>query len=95
MLTTERRRVPRIAAHLPVEFGSGCGQSIDLSLNGVCFETAVRMDAGMPMRLSIVLDDETVKGNVRMECIGRVVRCNSIGESFTTAVHIESFWFEH
>ena len=87
--------MPRVAAQLPVEFGSGCGQSIDLSLNGVSFETPLRMRVGTSMRLSIVLDDETVRGNVRMECIGRVVRCNSIGESFTVAVHIESFWFEH
>lgn len=94
MLSMERRRDVRVRTNLPVEFAYGRGRTYDLSVGGVSFETTVRLEAGAPIRYSLLLTGEKARQHERMECFGTVVRVTPLGDSWRIAATIDNCWFE-
>ena len=89
----ERRRNPRFRAQWPVELGAASGLTENLSLNGVFFQTNVRVSAGEELSFVVIVAEEG-QLPVRLHCTGRVVRAEQRGSLAGVAATIDTFWFE-
>jgi PilZ domain-containing protein len=86
---TERRQALRYRVALPAELDSnGTGQTRDISVSGVFFETGRSFSLGAPIRLFLIFE-----GGVRLQCEGQVVRVERSEEKTGVAVVLTSYRF--
>ena len=74
----------------PVEFDGGSGVTRDLSTTGVYFVCDQPMRVGSRVSIAIMLDDNLADMPVRMDCIGTVVRIESLGEKVGVAMKLDA-----
>ena len=87
----ERRRVPRYRLDAEIAVDDSRGRTIDLSANGVYFETAQALTIGD--QVSMVLPFEQLVPGTTVRCSGRVVRVDRRGELFGVAAVYEPVAF--
>lgn len=87
----ERRRVPRYRLDAEIAVDDASGRTIDLSSNGVYFETARAFTIGD--QVSLVLPFEQLVPGTTVCCTGRVVRVDPRGDLFGVAATYEPVAF--
>lgn len=87
----ERRRVPRYRLDAEIAVDDSNGRTIDLSANGVYFETARALTIGD--QVSLVLPFEQLLPGTTVRCTGRVIRVDPRGELFGVAATYEPVAF--
>lgn len=85
----ERRQAPRYRVALPVDLEPGSGQTRDLSVSGVFFETDRPFLPGTFIRFSVGFGS-----GLRVRCEGRVVRVEPGEGKVGVAVAFTSYGFE-
>ena len=84
----DRRRAPRYYVQLPVELPHGTGTTVDMSEDGVRFESTHRFAQGEPLTVRLVF--RHVAGDyTRIDVTGKVVRVEERGEIFLVAVQVD------
>jgi hypothetical protein len=91
MFAGERRRDRRVSTELPVQFELGAGRTLDLSANGVFFETSHSLRAEQTIAFDLLLNEAAGPASLRAACRGRVVRVIPMGETYGIAVTLDSF----
>lgn len=92
--SNENRRAQRIAVSLPVQVGGRNGQTRDISVGGIYFETDESFAPGSEVDFSVDLEYVKPGGVVRLICKGRIVRVERTDGRLGVAVSIESHRFE-
>ncbi|TLZ67281.1 MAG: PilZ domain-containing protein [Methanobacteriota archaeon] len=83
----ERRRTPRYYVQLPIESAHGTGTTIDVSEDGVRFESTHRFVYGQVLTLRVVF--RHVAGDYTpIDMTGDVVRVEKSGETLVVAVRV-------
>jgi len=84
----ERRRTPRYYVQLPVESAHGAGTTLDVSENGVRFESPHRFIPGEFLILRLVF--RHIAGDyTHIDVTGVVLRVEESGETFVVAVRVD------
>lgn len=81
------RSEERVPAALPVVLGGGRGVTRDISATGVSFEVESGFPPGTDIQFAVDLEGPT--GMLRLNCNGRIVRCEEVGSRIRLAVKIE------
>jgi hypothetical protein len=92
-VTQERRRTPRYAIDLVVEFGHGVGRTLDVSSSALCFATDCDVLAA-DQDVEIVLSFQHAAPATRVTCNARVIRVECRQSMFRVAVTYEPLAFE-
>lgn len=79
---------------LPVQIGEGQGQTRDISVSGIYFETDDTFAPGSEVDFSVDLEHASPKGPMRLVCKGRIVRVERKGGRVGVAVAVASHRFE-
>lgn len=90
-MTQERRRAPRYSIETTISVDGGSGRTIDLSSNGVFFETDRRFAAGDQVALTFPFEHAAPGASVR--CAARVVRVEPRGSLLGVAATYEPVAF--
>ena len=87
-LDQERRRAMRYRLAVPVQVkGRTIGRTLDMSTDGISFETRRSYKLGENISFSVILTDS------RVQCEGRVVRVERQEDTLRIAVEFEGFNF--
>jgi hypothetical protein len=92
--SSERRQATRFKGRLPVELKNGTGLTRDFSTSGVYFETNQSLSRGEPIEFSMILEHTSLGPQIRLRCLGEIVRVVPIGEKTGVAAAIKSYRFE-
>ena len=90
----ERRQALRYPIPLHVELDRGNGIIRNISISGVLFETDQVFPAGVPIRLTVLLDSACSGTATCLHCQGRIVRAEQHEEKMGVAVAFTSYRFE-
>lgn len=90
-MTHERRRMPRYRLHTAVAVGDGTERTLNVSANGMLFESTRSFAPGDPVALHLTLEHAGPGACVR--CEGQVVRIETRGDVFAIAVTYEPAGF--
>ena len=86
-MTHERRLAPRYRIDAVIAVGDGTGRTIDLSSNGVYFETSRRFEPGDRVALTFPFEQSSPGASVK--CTAQVVRVDPRGALFGIAATYE------
>lgn len=86
LLTTELRAQERYPVALPITMEGEDGQTLDLSAQGVLFESPVRPAVGSLVTLAIQYQAGDIP--LSIDCDGEVVRVERRGSVFNVAVRL-------
>jgi len=96
----ERRAAHRFDFHLPVavkvtdDGREGLGFTQNLSARGAFFYTDLPLEAGIAIKLTLVMPSEiTLAENMRVRCQGKVMRIDSTANKSAVAVALEGYEF--
>lgn len=89
----DKRRAERIPVTLPVQVGKRNGQTRDISVTGMYFETDESFAPGSEVDFSMDLQYVKPGGTVRLVCKGRIVRVERKDGRVGVAVAIDSYRF--
>jgi hypothetical protein len=99
--TEELRSAVRFPIKLPVEVRPGGGRQCaaetrDISAGGVMFYASADMEVGSRIEFSIVMPAGVLgtAADVKVRCIGRVVRCSQEGGRRAVAAVIDEYKFD-
>ena len=92
---SERRETKRHQIEVPVHFGSGTGTSRDISFTGIYFTTKEVLEAGESLKLNFELDYAIPGISLQLDCKGRVVRVEKLGNIFGVAAKIDEVTYLH
>lgn len=67
-----KRREERVCAALPVNLGTACGITCDISASGIFFETNSSLTPGSPINFTVEFDGPG--GKMELKCSGEIVR---------------------
>ncbi|MEO6212600.1 MAG: PilZ domain-containing protein [Vicinamibacterales bacterium] len=87
----ERRRTPRYRIDTAIAVDSGTGRTIDLSSNGVYFESQRPQKPGD--EVALVFPFEHVGPHASVSCNAQIVRVDARGEQFGIAATYEPVTF--
>ena len=90
-MTQERRRTPRYHIDTAITVDSGTARTIDLSSNGVYFESARVMSPGD--EVSLVFPFHHTGPHASVKCKARIVRVDTRGDMFGIAAVYEPVAF--
>lgn len=90
-MAQERRRMPRYRLETDIEVENGSGQTVDVSCNGIFFETSRRLVPGD--EISLVLPFEHTRPGSCVRCRATVVRVERRGGQFGVAATYEPVAF--
>lgn len=90
-MTQERRRAPRYRIEATITVDDAKGRTIDLSSNGVLFETAQKFVTGD--RVALVFPFERSDPGASVNCSAEVVRVEPRGALFGVAATYEPVSF--
>ncbi len=77
-----------------MEFKRGKGITRDFSVSGVFFETEQSFSTEDPIEFFLILEHIDPGPQVRVNCLGEVVRVESMGQKTGVAAAIKSYRFE-
>ena len=87
-VSVERRRTPRYYVRLPVKSAHGTGTTVDVSEEGVRFESTHRFICGQVLTLRLVF--RHIAGDyTHIDLTGVVLRVEESGETFVVAVRVD------
>ncbi len=99
--TEELRSAVRFPLKLPVEVKPGTGtqceaETRDISAGGVMFYASADMEVGSRIEFSIAMPAEVLgtAADVKVRCVGRVVRCSQEGGRRAVAAVIDEYRFD-
>lgn len=87
----ERRRTPRYRLDAEIAVSDGIGRTIDLSANGVYFESSIAFAPGQ--EVALVFPFEHVARGTSVHCSARIVRVERRGDGFGIAATYEPVSF--
>jgi hypothetical protein len=94
----ERRNARRFSLHLPLALSGRAEASCtaNMSSGGVLFYLDSKVEVGAPIEFTVTLDRALlgVPQEVRVNCVGRVMRCSPCGQQYAVAVVIDEYHFE-
>ena len=96
-LSTDLRCSVRFPLHLSVNLheqeDGGNAETQDISAGGVLIHCGVDYPIGSTIQFSICMPAQTMgsEKDVQVECIGRVVRCNPVGERIAVGAIIDEY----
>jgi hypothetical protein len=82
----DRRRAPRLAIALPIDFGTGRGLTRDVSGLGIYFTTDIPFEVDSDIDFHLAIPDA-----VNVRCNGRIVRVDPQRDGFGVAVAIDDY----
>jgi hypothetical protein len=98
--STDLRCAVRFPLHLAVAFHNGNedmkdAETQDISAAGVLIHCGVDYPVGSTILFSICMPAQTLgsENDVRVECVGRVVRCTPIGDRMAVGAIIDEYHF--
>ena len=89
----EHREDQRFRMDLPVQFEQGTGRTLEVSRSGVLFETDQVFPAGIPIKLTMLLE-HAYPETTCVHCQGKIVRTEQIEGKNRVAVAFTSMGFE-
>jgi hypothetical protein len=96
-LSTDLRCSVRFPLHLSVNLheqeDGGNAETQDISAGGVLIHCGVDYPIGSTIQFSICMPAQTMgsEKDVQVECVGRVVRCNPVGERIAVGAIIDEY----
>lgn len=91
----EKRASRRIQLEVPVHMGEPIGTTRDISGNGIYFVTARSIALNEQISFSVELDYIIPDKPLNLNCQGRVVRVEIIGDQLGVAAQIDRFSCRH
>lgn len=91
----EKRNEERFVMEVPVMLENGTGISRDISQSGIYFRTDQPLSPGGDVRFSVKLSHLRPGKPVRLDCQGRVLRVERVGDGYGVAATINEFWCVH
>jgi hypothetical protein len=95
--TTDLRCAVRFPLHLPVTLQGneqeGDAETQDISAGGVLIHCGVEYPVGSTILFSICMPARTLgaENDVQIECVGRVVRCEPVGDRMAVGAIIDEY----
>ncbi|MBW2504709.1 MAG: PilZ domain-containing protein [Deltaproteobacteria bacterium] len=91
----KKRAAERIIMEVPVKIGDAIATTRDISRVGIYFKTNGEFKLGGEIHFSIQLDHVLPNKSIKLDCEGRVVRLEDLGDLKGVAAKIDHYNYLH